>query len=309
MLDSRRIVRIMAGKGGVYLEDCLAGGFIAANWSLDFDLTPYYRDDWRAMNKVLIPKFLEFNPLKTKIAAGLACGALFVISVGLKNGDIILSPNGKGHYRFGEVNGGYQFKGSGDLAHARPVLWNTGSINRSDMSVELRNSCGSVGTISDITKYKQEIIRLMGIDTSGIVESKESTTDDQASFGLEKYLEAFLVENWKSTVFGQDYEIASDDGQVGQQFPTDTGPIDILARKKDLSEYLVVELKRGRASDSVVGQVQRYMGYIKEQVGEDTLVRGVIIALDDDLRIRRALQVANNIDFMRYEVKFRLLKT
>ena len=37
------------------------------------------------------------------------------------------------------------------------------------------------------------------------------------------------------------------------------------------------------------------------------VVRGVIIALDDDKRIRRALQVAQGIDFYRYEVKFNLI--
>ena len=36
-------------------------------------------------------------------------------------------------------------------------------------------------------------------------------------------------------------------------------------------------------------------------------VRGVIIALDDDKRIRRALQIAQGIDFYRYEVKFNLI--
>lgn len=78
---------------------------------------------------------------------------------------------------------------------------------------------------------------------------------------------------------------------------------------KDCTELLVVELKRGKASDSVVGQIQRYMGYIKDQVAEPTqAVRGVVIALDDDLRIRRALSVATNIEFYRYQVKFALTK-
>ena len=95
----------------------------------------------------------------------------------------------------------------------------------------------------------------------------------------------------------------------GQQFPTDTGPIDLLAISKDKQELLVVELKRGRASDAVVGQIQRYMGYVKEDVAEDhQSVRGVIIALDDDKRIRRALQIAQGIDFYRYEVKFNLIQ-
>ena len=59
----------------------------------------------------------------------------------------------------------------------------------------------------------------------------------------------------------------------------------------------------------MVGQIQRYMGYVKEDVAEDhQKVRGVIIALEDDKRIRRALQIAQGIDFYRYEVKFNLIK-
>ncbi|WP_369408100.1 hypothetical protein [Tessaracoccus palaemonis] len=55
--------------------------------------------------------------------------------------------------------------------------------------------------------------------------------------------------------------------------------------------------------------MQRYMGYIKDQVAEPTqAVRGVIIALEDDLRIQRALSVASGIEFYRYQVKFTLIK-
>jgi restriction system protein len=37
-----------------------------------------------------------------------------------------------------------------------------------------------------------------------------------------------------------------------------------LIIKKDKSQLLAVELKKGRASDAVVGQVLRYMGYVKQ---------------------------------------------
>ena len=51
------------------------------------------------------------------------------------------------------------------------------------------------------------------------------------------------------------------------------------------------------------------MGFIAEDIAEDhQRVSGVIIALEDDLRIRRALKVAPNIEFYRYEVKFYLIK-
>jgi restriction system protein len=86
--------------------------------------------------------------------------------------------------------------------------------------------------------------------------------------------------------------------------------MDILAISKDGKTLLVVELKRDKASDKVVGQIQRYMGYVIDEVAApDQNVRGVIIALEDDIRIRRALRVAQNIDFYRYEVTFRLNRT
>ena len=96
---------------------------------------------------------------------------------------------------------------------------------------------------------------------------------------------------------------------VGQQYPSDTGLIDILAISKDKKEILVVELKKGRATDTVVGQIQRYMGYVKEELAESyQTVRGVIIALEDDIRIRRVLSVAPNIDFYTYKISFNLEK-
>jgi restriction system protein len=126
----------------------------------------------------------------------------------------------------------------------------------------------------------------------------------------EKLLENFLVENWKHTELGRMYDVLEEDGEmVGQQYQTDTGPIDILAVSKDKTELLVVELKKGRASDSVVGQIQRYMGFVQKNVaGKDQLVKGVIIAADDDKRIRNALHVTKNIDFFRYHISLKLIK-
>ena len=43
--------------------------------------------------------------------------------------------------------------------------------------------------------------------------------------------------------------------------------------------------------DVVVGQIQRYMGYVVEELAEEgQSVKGIIIALEDDLRIQRALK-------------------
>ncbi len=84
--------------------------------------------------------------------------------------------------------------------------------------------------------------------------------------------------------------------------------MDILAISKDKKTLLVVELKKGRVSDVVVGQIQRYMGYVKYELAEKNQeVKGVIIGLDDGLKIQRALSVTNDIEFMRYKLDFKLI--
>lgn len=178
------------------------------------------------------------------------------------------------------------------------------------MTEGLKNSCGSIGTVSDVTRHAEEIERLIAGNRPAVLVSTDSTIEDPSVFALEKHLEDFLVQNWKQTELGKKYDIFEEDGELaGQQYPSDTGPIDILAISKDKKELLVVELKKGRASDSVIGQIQRYMGFIVEEIAEENQsVRGVIIALEDDLRIRRALKVAANIDFYTYEVSFKLKK-
>ena len=306
----RKYFRIMLGKKSVHAAEGFADNFIGANFDINENLAGELPEEWREFNKVYIPKFLAGHPDKTKIAAGLACGFLWTISKGIQKGDIVLCPDGSGHYHIGEVTGDYYHAPGQILQHRRPVHWFEKTIARSEMSEALRNSSGSIGTVSDITKYSEELERLVGGETKPTLISTDETIEDVTTFALEKHLEDFLVSNWKQTELGKHYQIFEEDGEIiGQQYPTDTGPIDVLAISKDKKEILIVELKKGRASDSVVGQIQRYMGYVLQELAEPhQKVKGIIIALEDDQRIRRALAVANNIEFYRYQVSFKLEK-
>lgn len=300
----------MLGRGSVHAEEAHVGNFIGAGWLEDIDLSNKFPDDWREFNRTFIPIFLEHNPDRSRVAAGLACGALHTIGKGIKMGDIVLSPNGQGSYFVGEVITDYEYHKGGVLPHRRGVRWYSGEIERSQMSQALKNSTGAIGTVSNVTKYAEEIEALIAGKRPPSIVATDETIEDPSVFALEEHLEEFLVKNWRNTELGKEYDIFEEDGElVGQQYPSDTGPIDILAISKDKKDLLVVELKKGRSSDVVVGQIQRYMGYVKEELAEkDQKISGVIIALEDDVRMRRALAVAPGIEFYSYKISFKLIK-
>ena len=141
-------------------------------------------------------------------------------------------------------------------------------------------------------------------------DEREDNRQEHSSFALEKHLEDFIVENWHRTKFGNFYEIYKQDGElVGRQFPTGAGPCDILALSKDKNEFLVIEMKKGRAGDKVIGQLTRYMGAIKIKVAQPHQgVRGCIVAYEDDQNLRYALSVVPNIDLYTYKINFDLEK-
>ncbi|MBI3741625.1 MAG: DUF1016 family protein [Chloroflexi bacterium] len=302
--------RLMLGKKSIYAKECFAGNFVGVGFDIRQDLSSKLPDDWRTFNREFIPVFLVGHPGKNKVAAGLACGALWTVSKGINKGDVILSPDGEGHYRVGEVTGDYYYYPDGVFQHCRPVHWFDQTIDRADMSEPLQNSTGAIGTVSNISVHRDEIEKLIGGITAPKLMSTDETIEDPSAFAMEEHLEDFLVENWEQMEFGKEYNIYEEEGEpVGQQYPTDTGPIDILAVSKDKKKLLVLELKKGRASDVVVGQILRYMGYVQEELAEnDQKVKGVIIALEDDPKIRRALAMVPNIEVYRYQIAFKLIK-
>lgn len=305
--------RVMLGRQSAHVAECLAGGFIGTDFEIHQDLSGQLPEEWRQFNAAFIPVFLANRPDKTRIAAGLACGALWTVSKGIRTGDVVLSPDGTGRYHVGEVQGNYHYAPGQELPHRRPVKWLPMVIDRTAMSEPLRNSTGSLLTVANISDYHQEIEQFLaalpGQAAPNIV-ATDPVVEDPVAFAMEKQLEDFLVKNWAQTELAQQFRIYEEDGElVGQQYGTDAGPIDILAVSKDGQRLLVVELKRGRASDVVVGQILRYMGYVKEQIAEPhQTVEGAIIALDDDQKLRWAIAVVPSIRFYRYQVSFKLIQ-
>ena len=123
------------------------------------------------------------------------------------------------------------------------------------------------------------------------------TLDDDAEQSFEcriqgeAALEAWLAQNLQKLEKGLTLK--------DRQFETeDAGRIDILARDKD-DGYVVVELKRDKASDSALGQILRYIGWVRlNLLSDDQMVRGYVVGDRFDDRITYAVLSNDAIDAM-----------
>ena len=74
-----------------------------------------------------------------------------------------------------------------------------------------------------------------------------------------------------------------------------------------LKSFVVIELKKGRPSDQVIGQLLRYMGWVKKSLCiSGQAVKGLVICRDPDPKLSYALEMTNNIDVRYYSVSFKL---
>lgn len=134
----------------------------------------------------------------------------------------------------------------------------------------------------------------------------ESSPINQGLFYMEKQLEDFIIENWDKTEFGTKYNLIYEDGElISQQYQTDIGKIDILAKDKLTKSYVVIELKKNQTSDDTVGQLARYMGWVKKNKNDNN-VKGVIVAGKYDNKLDHARIMFPNTEVFLYEVNFKL---
>jgi restriction system protein len=164
-------------------------------------------------------------------------------------------------------------------------------------------------TLSEFTEDQYRIL-LQGSVVPSVATELTEALEDPNAFVLEKYLEDFIVTNFH-TIFKGNLVIYQDgEGADGQQYATDIGPIDILAVEPTSNAFVVMELKKGRPSDQVVGQILRYMGWVKQNLCKpDQSVKGLIICRDPDPKLAYALAMTKDIDVKYYSVSFKLKET
>lgn len=135
-------------------------------------------------------------------------------------------------------------------------------------------------------------------------EVQEVVEQGSPEFAYEKDLQNYLSKNLYLIESG--LTLFEDEGINGLEFPVGGRFIDILATDSNGS-YVVIELKVSKGYDRVVGQLLRYMAWIRQnQTEPGQSVRGIIIArhISEDLQL--ACSGVDGVQLFEYELSVSL---
>jgi hypothetical protein len=123
---------------------------------------------------------------------------------------------------------------------------------------------------------------------------------EPSQFAYESDLRDFLARNL--TIIEPGLQLYDDEGITGVEFPVGGRFADILGVDAQ-GRLVVIELKVSRGYDRVIGQLLRYMAWIRaHQAEEGQGVRGMIMAreISDDLRL--ACSYIPDVELFEYEL-------
>lgn len=116
-------------------------------------------------------------------------------------------------------------------------------------------------------------------------------------FNTENEFQSYLETNWGKIELFKEWTLEEKQKNMGE-----TGFLDILARHNSEPKWLIIELKKDLSSDKNVGQILRYMGWVKEKfASKNEEVFGLIIyGPPPDENIRLSLLSTKNLDHKLY---------
>lgn len=140
--------------------------------------------------------------------------------------------------------------------------------------------------------------------------AEDATSDNFSTIeivpSMERLLEDFLEGNLDHIENGLRL-YRDESGVPGRQYPTDVGIIDLLCVDKN-EEFVVIEIKKEKGSDKTVGQVTRYMGWVRQNLAVDKPVRGIIIVHDVDNALEFSVSVVNKVEIKYYKIDLKFVR-
>jgi hypothetical protein len=123
-------------------------------------------------------------------------------------------------------------------------------------------------------------------------------------FAYEKDLQNYLSKNL--CLIADGLSLYEDEGISGIEFPVGGRYIDILALDAD-NNFVVIELKVSRGYDRVVGQLMRYMAWIRKNLADSNQsVSGVILARNISEDLTLACSELKNVQLYEHELSLTL---
>jgi len=121
----------------------------------------------------------------------------------------------------------------------------------------------------------------------------------ETRFALEAHLEEFIDQNRKHINFGSELVRYQFEDQNGRKFPAGPWSIDFLCTDKASGDFAIIELKRGKRSDSTVGQILRYIGWVEDNLAKpNQKVRSIIVAKEIEDTLGYAVKGLPNESFL-----------
>lgn len=145
-------------------------------------------------------------------------------------------------------------------------------------------------------------------DVAGDPKSVASPVDEEhgSEFAYEHDLRDYLAKNLSKLEPG--LQLFQDEGINGIEFPAGGRYIDILAIDPQ-QQLVVVELKVSRGYDRVVGQILRYMAWVKQHHAEPgQTVRGIIAAREISEDLKLACSCVEGVALYEYKMSVQLRK-
>jgi len=156
-------------------------------------------------------------------------------------------------------------------------------------------------------EYGKLVVSQTGIEEIPNSEYESCVDEKEMFFPVESHLRDFIAQNIETIqVNGHNLKLFSDDnGRDGIEYPTDVGLIDILAIDEN-NDFIVFELKLSKGIDKALGQILRYMGWVKANLAGEKAVKGVIVAKAIDQKLKYATSITPGISLFEYEMNFKI---
>lgn len=144
-------------------------------------------------------------------------------------------------------------------------------------------------------------------DVHASLATSEGGEDTNSVFALESHLRDYLAKNLPTlpghTAPLQLYVDAG--GRDGVEYQTDVGPIDLLAIDSE-QNFVVLELKLRDGPDRALGQILRYMGWVKTHKANGKNVNGIILASQITEKLKYAATQVPQVGLMEYRLAMTL---